>query len=334
MKILAFETSCDDTSIALFEDDRLLSMHTKSQIKIHNETGGVVPEVASREHANAIFEVLEKVLSEADITLEEIDYIGVTTHPGLIPSLLTGIVVASTISQECNIPIIPINHIEAHIFSNWLWRKEEEINFPLVCLTVSGGHNEVWYMTDMWTKEKLGQTQDDAAGEAFDKVAKMMGLGYPGGPIISQLATEYTWTSPQLFPRVFLEKSGFGFSFSGLKSAVKREIYTRGKLSQQDKIEISYEFQSAVNEVLTYKILEAAKQKEVKTILLAWWVSANDDLNQRIREESERQRYEFFSPMKKLYCMDNAAMIGILTYYRVKYNQFEHHVGSVLVGAW
>lgn len=162
MKILAFETSCDDTSIALFEDAKLITMHTKSQIKIHNETGGVVPEIASREHANVIFSVLDTVLREGNTTLQNIDYIAVTTHPGLVPSLLTGITVASTLSEVLQIPILPINHIEAHIFSNWLERDESEIQFPLVCLTVSGGHNEVWYMNDMWTKEKLGQTQDDA----------------------------------------------------------------------------------------------------------------------------------------------------------------------------
>lgn len=174
MKILAFETSCDDTSIALFENDALISMHTASQIKIHNLTGGVVPEVASREHANVIFDVLDDVLKEANTDLKEIDYIAVTTFPGLIPSLLTGITVASTLSQTLRIPVLEIDHIQAHIFSNFLERQESDISFPLVCLTVSGGHNEVYYMSDMWTREKLGQTQDDAAGEAFDKVAKMM----------------------------------------------------------------------------------------------------------------------------------------------------------------
>ncbi len=191
MKILAFETSCDDTSIALFENEVLVSMHTKSQIHIHNETGGVVPEVASREHANVIFEVLDEVLKAGNTTLQEIDYLAVTTHPGLVPSLLTGMTVASTLSHTLKIPILPINHIEAHIFSNFLERAESEIEFPLVCLTVSGGHNEIYYMDDMCTREKLGQSQDDAAGEAYDKVAKMIGLGYPGGPIISKLAAEY-----------------------------------------------------------------------------------------------------------------------------------------------
>ncbi|MDA9129108.1 tRNA (adenosine(37)-N6)-threonylcarbamoyltransferase complex transferase subunit TsaD [Candidatus Gracilibacteria bacterium] len=332
MKILAFETSCDDTSIALFENSELISMHTKSQIKIHNKTGGVVPEVASREHANVIFEVLDDVLAEGNTTLQEIDYIAVTTHPGLVPSLLTGITVASTISQTLKIPIIPIDHIQAHIFSNWLERDESEIQFPLVCLTVSGGHNEVWFMSDMWTTEKLGQTQDDAAGEAFDKVAKMMGLGYPGGPIISKLASEYIGEATKLFPRVYLEKSEFGFSFSGLKSAVKREVDKRGELTLEDQRGISSEFQSAVNEVLCFKLFEAARQKGVETVLLAGGVSANDDLNTKISGEAQKLGLKFFAPAKKLYCMDNAAMIGILAYYRVKYGQFEEKYGVVEIG--
>lgn len=334
MKILAFETSCDDTSIALFEDSQLISMHTKSQIKIHNETGGVVPEVASREHANVIFDVLDEVLSESNVKLEDIDYIAVTTFPGLIPSLLTGITVASTLSQTLGVPVLEVDHIQAHIFSNFLEREEREIQFPLVCLTVSGGHNEIYYMQDMWTKEKLGQTQDDAAGEAFDKVAKMMWLGYPGGPIISKYAWEYTGKSTWLFPRVFLEKSEFGFSFSGLKSAVKRETDKRWELSEDDKKELSYEFQTAVNEVLSYKLLNAAKEKWVKTVMLAGGVSANDDLNEKIEVWARKNGYNFFAPVKKLYCMDNAAMIGILAYYRIKYKQFEHQIGGVKVGSW
>ncbi len=368
MNILAFETSCDDTSIALFENEKLVSMQTKSQIKIHNITWGVVPEVASREHANVIFDVLDAVLTEGSITLKEIDYIAVTTHPWLVPSLLTGITVASSISQALRIPIIPIDHIEAHIFSAWLERDEFEIVFPLVCLTVSWWHNEIWYMQHMWKKEKLWQTQDDAAGEAYDKVAKMIGWGYPWGPIIAKLASEYAsesywdmgtkhiknlslWggdTPKQkrgLFPRVYLEKSEFGFSFSGLKSAVKREVDTRKlslsgvdatkwqkPLTLADQQEIAFEFQNAVNEVLAYKLLRAAEEKWVKTLLLAGGVSANDDLNTKIAGEAQKRGLHFFAPKKKLYCMDNAAMIGMLAYYRVKYGRYREKYGIVQVG--
>ena len=346
MKILAFETSCDDTSIAIFEDEKLLYIETASQIKIHNITGWVVPEVAAREHANSIFEVLNTVLEKTEITLKQIDYIGVTTNPWLLPSLLTWTTVASTISTVLNIPILPINHIQAHIFANFLEREETDIQFPLVCLTVSGWHNDIYFMENMWDLEKVGSTTDDASWEAFDKVAKMMWLEYPGGPIVSQLADEHSnlLTSPKgrgiaqkkpLFPRVWLVKKEANFSFSGLKSAVKREVDRRigiaGALSLQDKQEISYEFQEAVIEVLAYKLIQVALQKWVKTVLLAWWVSANTRLKEEITRLAQKNNLDFLHPVKNVYSMDNAAMVGILTYYRIKYGQFEKKTGVVKV---
>ncbi len=358
MKILAFETSCDDTSIAIFHDEKLLVMDTASQIKIHNITGWVVPEIAAREHANAIFEVLDTVLQKTQMSLTDFDYIGVTTNPWLIPSLLTGITVASTLSTALKIPIIPINHIQAHVFANYLERKEEAIEYPLVCLTVSGGHNDIYSMNSMWDFEKVGSTTDDASGEAFDKVAKMMWLGYPGWPIVSKLADEYKphLTSPleerdnekaplyskgeglgvrdclnikPLFPRVWLTKKEANFSFSGLKSAVKREVDKRGKLTLQDQKEISYEFQEAVIEVLAYKLVQAALQRGVKTVMLAGWVSANNRLKEEITKLAQKNWLKFLHPVSNLYCMDNAAMVWILTYYKIKYNQFEHKIWSL-----
>jgi len=332
MKILAIETSCDDTSLAIFEDDRLLSLDTKSQIKIHLETWGVVPEVAAREHANAIFELLENVLIASNTKLEQIDYIAVTSHPGLIPSLLTWITVARTIWIVLNKPVLELNHIEWHIFSNFLDRKESDIKFPLVCLTVSWWHNDIYYMSSMWEMEKIWTSNDDAAWESYDKVAKMMWLGYPGWPIISKLAYEFktvlkkSQTLENLFPRVWLDKTKFDFSFSGLKSAVKREVDRRilenWELSLDDKREISFEFQNAVNEVLAYKLVSWAKEKNVKTILLAGWVSTNDDLKNKIKNLASKNNLEFIYPTKNLYCMDNAAMIWILAYYKIKYFKF------------
>ena len=318
MKILAFETSCDDTSIAIFEDNKLLFMDTESQIKIHNITGWVVPEVAAREHANAIFGVLENVLTGAEVDLSEIDYIAVTKTPGLMPSLLTWLTVARTLWNILKKEVIEINHIEAHIFANFMERKIEEIEFPLVCLTVSGGHNEIYYMEDMFSMERLGGTTDDAAWEAFDKVAKMMWLGYPGWPIVSKLSWEYTWNKTDLFPRVWLKKDEYDFSFSGLKSAVKREVDKRGELSLDDKKEISYEFESAVTEVLAYKLVNAWIKKRVWTVMLAGWVSANDKLIRLIQEKSENEWLNFIYPIKKVYCWDNAAMVGINAYYKIK----------------
>lgn len=333
MKILAIETSCDDTSLAIFENNKLLSLCTKSQIKIHWNTWGVVPEVAAREHANVIFEVLENVLTTSNICLNEIDYIAVTVYPWLIPSLLTWITVARTIWKVLNKKVLELNHIEWHIFSNFLDRSELDIKFPLVCLTVSWWHNDIYYMSSMWEIEKIWSSNDDTAWESYDKVARMMWLGYPWWPIISKFASEYTnssvfnnnlkWFNSNLFPRIWLDKKKFDFSFSGLKSSVKREIDKRilenWELSLYDKREISFEFQNAVNEVLAYKLVFWALEKNVKTIMLAWWVSANDDLKNKIKYLAHKNNLEFIYPIKNLYCMDNAAMIWILAYFKIKY---------------
>jgi len=321
MKILAFETSCDDTSIAIFEDDKLLFMDTESQIKIHNITGWVVPEVAAREHANAIFNVLGKVLFWSKVKLEEIDCIAVTKTPGLMPSLLTGLTVARTLWNILKKEVIEINHIEAHIFANFLERKKEDIEFPLVCLTISGWHNEIYYMENMFDMQRLGGTTDDASWEAFDKVAKMMGLGYPGWPVVSKLAWEYSWEKKDLFPRVWLKKDEYDFSFSGLKSAVKREVDKRWELNLEDKKEISFEFELAVTEVLAYKIVNAWIKKKVWTVLLAWGVSANDKLISLIQEKADKEWLNFIYPIKKLYSWDNAAMVGINAYYKILNNK-------------
>lgn len=330
MYILAFETSCDDTSVAIFENNKLLAMDTKSQIKIHNQTWWVVPEVAAREHANSIFTVLENVLSETNLKLTDIDYIAVTISPGLMPSLLTWITVAKTLSKVLKKPLLEINHIEAHIFSNFLEREENEIKFPLVCLTVSGWHNEIYYMEDMWSYQKLWWTTDDAWWEAFDKVAKMMNLWYPWWPIISKLSKEFelenktNFKSKTLFPRVWLEKDWFDFSFSWLKSSVKREIDNREKLEEltlKHKKEISYEFENAVCEVLAYKLVNAWKIKKIKNVMLAWWVSANNKLRDLIQKMSEESNLDFIYPKKLVYCMDNAAMVWINAYYKIKYKR-------------
>lgn len=330
MKILAIETSCDDTSLAIFENDTLLALDTKSQIKIHAPTGWVVPEIAAREHANAIFEVCEKVFNQAKVSMGEIDYIAVTSHPGLIPSLLTGITFARTLSKILQKPLLELNHIQGHIFSNFLERKKEEISFPLVCLTVSWWHNDIYYMPSLWDMQKIGSSEDDAAWESYDKVAKMMWLGYPWGPIISKLSSEYIvhtsldeGTKKVLFPRVWLKKDEFNFSFSGLKSAVKREVDKRisekWSLNDEDKKEISYEFQNAVNEVLAYKLVQWALENGVSTIMLAGWVSANIDLREKIKQKAFENSLHFLHPVKNLYCMDNAAMIWILAYYKIKH---------------
>jgi len=331
MYILAFETSCDDTSIAIFQNDELLAMNTDSQIKIHNKTWWVVPEVAAREHANNIFGVLDNTIMQSNISLEDIDYIACTMTPGLMPSLLTGITVSTILSKILKKPLIEINHIEAHIFSNFLERKESDIIFPLACLTVSWGHNEIYYMKNMFDFNRIWWTTDDAAWEAFDKVAKMMWLEYPGGPIISKLAEEYEkqegtgtqlyWVPvPKLFPRVYLKKDEFDFSFSWLKSAVKREVDKRWELTIEDKKEIAYEFENAVTEVLAYKLINAAKKLWLKTVMLSGWVSANNKLKYLISNMSQKENINFISPIKSIYSMDNAAMVWINAYYKINSN--------------
>jgi N6-L-threonylcarbamoyladenine synthase len=326
-------------------------------------------------------------LKQVNTQLKDIDYIWVTTHPGLLPSLLTWTTLASTISIILNIPIISINHIEAHIFSNFLDRKESEIRFPLVCLTVSWWHNDIYLMKDMWTLEKLGSSIDDAAGEAFDKAAKMMWLSYPWWPIISKLAQEYreklkeeektekikNWKKNWLFPRVWLKKDEFNFSFSGLKTSIKNEINKRIKmkensnchfctwhgnqsranspwkdnlnilndsttsaewyklLSLEDKQELSFEIENAIIEVLAWKLIRATKENKVKNVVLAWWVSANISLKAEIQRLSDKEKLNFIYPKKSIYSMDNAAMVGINTYYKIKCRKFERKVGVVKV---
>lgn len=249
-----------------------------------------------------------------------------------MPSLLTWITVARTISKSLDIPLIEINHIESHIFSNYIERQEVDINYPLVCLTVSGGHNEIYYMSNMFDFNKVWWTQDDSAWEAFDKVSKMMWLWYPWWPIISVLANQYIdchpeinseWQKPlsKVFPRSWLVKDELNFSFSWLKSSVKREIDKKieknWELSTLDRQEIAFEFQEAVTEVLATKLVTAAKKYNTKTVMLAWWVSANDRLREYIENLIIWKDIKFVFPIKKLYSMDNAAMVGINAYYKI-----------------
>ncbi|MDD2891701.1 MAG: tRNA (adenosine(37)-N6)-threonylcarbamoyltransferase complex transferase subunit TsaD [Candidatus Gracilibacteria bacterium] len=322
MYLLAFETSCDDTSIAIFRNRELIAMKTRSQIREHNETKGVVPEVAARLHANNIFGVLEEVLKEANITLNGINKIACTESPGLMPSLLVGISVAKTLAKTLKIPYIPIDHIEAHMFANYIDRETTDITFPSICLTVSGGHNELYLWKSMFEREKIGETLDDSAGEAFDKVAKMMELGYPGGPIIGKLASEHTSKFQSIFPKVLLDKNNHNFSFSGLKSAVKREIDKRildnTFLSEQDIREIAFEFEQTVVNILSYKLFHAAEKYNISSIVLAGGVSANDRLRETIEQIAKEKGYSFLAPISKVYSQDNAAMVGILGQYKTQ----------------
>ncbi len=327
MYILAFETSCDDTSVAIMCDDQCIALSTRTQLE-HDATGWVVPEVAARLHANAIFPCIDDVFSESWLTLKDIDVIACTERPGLGPSLLTGMTVANTLALSLHKPILWIDHIEGHIFANYLGRKEDDILFPAVVLTVSGGHTEIYLWKSMFELELLGQTRDDAAGECFDKAAKMLGLGFPWGARLARLATEYReiksdslLQEKKLFPEVLLEKDSLDFSFSGIKTAVKRkinkEILQKWELSDNFRRYIAYEFEETVTNILSKKLLRAFHKKNAHMMLLAWGVSANSQLKNKIQIIADDRRVPFLSPIENLYSMDNAAMVGIRAYYEI-----------------
>lgn len=280
----------------------------------------MVPEVAARLHANVIFDVLAEVLQLGNVRLPDIGYVDCTSEPGLLPSLLVGKTVAKTLAHGLGIPLQWIHHIEGHIFANLLERGIDELTFPAVVLTVSGGHNELYLWKSLYEWELLGQTRDDAAGEAFDKVAKAMGLGFPGGPIVAKYASEHVGAFRRIFPVPLLESDSLDFSFSGLKSAVRREIESRkiansGFLEESDLREIAFEFEQSIVAVLATKLDRAAKKTGVSTIMLAGGVSANDFLRQTLERMAKNEGYTFFAPVKKVYSMDNAAMIGIRGHY-------------------
>ena len=321
MYILAFETSCDDTSVAIMKDRELVAMSTRTQLE-HDATGGVVPEVAARSHANAIFPCIDDVLRESWITLTDIDALACTRSPWLAPSLLTGTTVAETLSLSLKKPLYWIDHIEAHMFANYLERETHEIAFPTMILTVSGGHTEIYLWKSMFEFEMISQTRDDAAGECFDKVAKMMGLGFPGGAKIAKLSTQYVThtnheeqtTASKLFPRG-LSGSDLDFSFSGMKSAIKRYIDSQGELTGTERERIAYATEVAITDVLSTKLIQAAEQYDITNIALAGWVSANTRLKDILALEANTHGWTFVAPKKMLYSMDNAAMIGIRAYY-------------------
>ena len=310
--ILAFETSCDDTSVALLKDWMLISISTRTQIE-HTIPWWVVPEVAARLHANAIFPCIFDVLKDWNISIDEVDYIACTSYPWLLPSLLTGMTVAKTLADAIQKPIIWVNHIEGHIFANFLDRSPDDIIFPWIVLTVSWWHNELYIWRSLFEMERIWETIDDASWEAFDKVAKMMWFWFPGGPIVSKLASNYIGSYEWIFPLVLLEKDSLNFSFSGLKTAVKREI-DKGLMSFE---KIAFEFEQTVVRILTKKLFLAAKQYNISYLYLAWWVSSNNILKEFISSSWWELGYKTLFPVKSIYSQDNAAMIAIRAYYEI-----------------
>ncbi len=316
MLILGIETSCDETAVAVLDEAQgILSNIVSSQLE-HSQYGGVVPEIASRSHLKMILPVLEKALSTAGVSLSQLDGIAVTCGPGLVGSLLVGISVAKALHFSSGVPLIGVHHIEAHIFATLL--EDPELSPPFVALVVSGGHTQLIFLPVLGTYEILGSTRDDAAGEAFDKVATLLGLGYPGGPIVNRLAEK---GDPEFikFPRASVE--GFDFSYSGLKTAVVNFLKNSSpELVRSHLSDIAASFQEAAVEVLVEKSIKAAKYKGVKKIAVAGGVGANSRLRGLLKEKAAEVGVSVSYPSPAL-CTDNGAMVAKAGAFRLSRSQ-------------
>lgn len=318
--ILGLETSCDETSASIVVNGRdIRSNIISSQICVHQKFGGVVPEIASRKHVELINGVIEEALTEAGVTFREITAVAVTYGPGLVGALLVGVSAAKALAYALNVPLIGVNHLEGHISANYL--ANPDLQFPLLCLVVSGGHTDIVYIEEHGKYQILGRTRDDAAGEAFDKVARALGLGYPGGPLVDKLAKAGNPEAIAL-PRAYLEGNSLDFSFSGLKSAVLNYLNkAQMKGEEVNKADLAASFQKAVVDVLVDKTLSAATEKGVKTIIVAGGVAANGQLRSQLHEEAAGRGISVQFPPLVL-CTDNAAMIACAGYYRYLKNDF------------
>lgn len=310
---LAIESSCDETSVSVLKNGRqVLSNIINSQIEQHKKFGGVVPEVASRKHIENINEVISQALEEANVTFDDITHVGVTYGPGLVGALLVGLSAGKAIAFAKEIPLNGVNHIEGHIYANFIDHKN--LKPPFICLIVSGGHTHLVYMKDYGEYEMIGRTRDDAAGEAFDKIARALGLGYPGGPQIDKLAKEGNPDAIN-FPKAYLEEGSYDFSFSGLKSAVLNYINTQKMKGLEIPVaDVAASFQKSVVEILTEKAVKCAVQKGVDRVVLAGGVAANSGLRTHLKSECDKNNIDLKYPSLTL-CTDNAAMIGCVAYY-------------------
>lgn len=312
---LAIETSCDETSMSIVKNGvEDLGTVVFSQINIHKKFGGVVPEIASRNHIESITLVLDELFSKSALTLDDIDIIGVTYGPGLIGSLLIGVQVAKTIAMITNKPLIPVHHIAGHVYANNL---ENRLKFPLVALVVSGGHTDLIYMKKDYSYELIGSTLDDAVGEAYDKVAKILGLEYPGGPKIDDLSIKGEDTYNLPYP---LNDNSYNFSFSGLKSAVLNTVHNEKQRKNEIRVaDMCCSFQNRVVEILTKKTMKAVEEYNVKNLIVAGGVSANNGLRHKLSILCKEKKIKLSIPKTK-YCTDNATMIGAAAYYAYKNN--------------
>lgn len=314
--ILAIESSCDETAASVVKNGRtVLSNIISSQIELHKLYGGVVPEIASRKHIEKINQVIEEALREAKVTLDDLDAIAVTYGPGLVGALLVGVAEAKAISYAKHIPLVGVHHIEGHISANYI--ENPDLEPPFLCLVVSGGHTHLVMVKDYGTYEIIGRTRDDAAGEAFDKVARAIGLGYPGGPKIDRLAREGR-SDAIAFPRAHIEENPYDFSFSGLKSSVLN--YLNGCRMKGEPIveaDIAASFQKAVIDVLVEHAMMAVKEFRVTKFAIAGGVASNSSLRKAMEDACRENKVEFYHP-SPIFCTDNAAMIGVAGYYEYK----------------
>ena len=311
--ILAIESSCDETAASVVKNGRcVLSNIISSQIAIHTLYGGVVPEIASRKHIEKINQVVEAALKEADVTLDDIDAIGVTYGPGLVGALLVGVAEAKAIAYATKKPLVGVHHIEGHVSANYI--EHPDLEPPFLCEIISGGHTHLVIVKDYGSFEILGRTRDDAAGEAFDKVARAIGLGYPGGPKIDKLAKE---GNPHAidFPRAHMEDAPYDFSFSGVKSAVLNHL-NKCRMTGEPVVEadIAASFQQAVVDVLVDNAIRAAKDYHMDRLAIAGGVASNGALRAAMEAACEKEGIRFYRP-SPIFCTDNAAMIGVAAYY-------------------
>ena len=310
MITLGIETSCDETGVSITSAGGVLSNVVTSSVHLHKKYGGVVPEIASRYHLEYMIEVFSRALEASGKSLKDIDLVAVTNGPGLVGALLIGISMAKSVSYALGVPLVGVNHILAHLYSSFL--TEEDISFPFIGLVVSGGHTALFYCRDVDDQEVLGQTQDDAVGEAYDKVAKILGLGYPGGPVIEKRASAGSRGGNNIsFPRSYLGKDSLDFSYSGLKTAV---LYYVQKMKNPDRRvinDICRAFQEAALDVLVDKACLACNMRGVKKIVVGGGVAANSRLRSKLRSAAKESDIKAYFPEMR-YCMDNAAMIGVL----------------------
>ena len=318
--IMAVETSCDETAVAILAEGKdLLTNIVSSQIKVHQQYGGVVPEIASRKHLEQVNGLISLALKEAKLNFSQLSALAVTYGPGLVGALLVGVSTVKALAYSLKLPLLAVNHIEGHIYANWLTHKH--IEFPLIGLIVSGGHTALVEMRGHGEYVLLGQTQDDAVGEAYDKVARAMGLSYPGGPLLDRLAQEGNPEAVKL-PRAWLGENSYDFSFSGLKTAVLNYLNRASQKGEKViQADLAASFQASVVEVLVEKTVRAAKQKGILSVLMAGGVSANSSLRVEMQKRCGQEGLKLYYPPLE-FCTDNAAMIACAAHYRYLKGEF------------